>query len=953
MKLKFNLLTALMVISIVITTMPVLSAEVNTQTSDLNNYDSYFSSIKDYKDGNKEVSFSGADCTYYDDTIAERQDNYSNENNVLIWKKGRISYSFNVDSNSKYNISLKYKVINEDGLNAEIGLKIDGKTPFDNADEIAVPRYWQNATGIRKDDFGNEFSPEQIPFDGFVKKALYDDTGIVLYPYEFGLSSGTHEITLQLNSGELAISEISLCLPDNAKLTYDNIKKNYKENGYEEYNSEKIVVEGESATLKNTNSIVPKSDNTSKVLTPSSTTVSVVNHIGGSNWKNSTEEIIWTVDVPENALYKIGIMGKQDQLVNGSSYRHLRIDGYTPFSEAASLTFDYDTDWTFYEFKDKNREPYLFYLTQGKHQLSLSVTLGPQADFYSRLKDVAEELGDFYIDVVMITGESPDVNRDYELFKQIPDYYDVLQKNYDELMSLVTDVQKLTGKRGNNYTAAIKNMARVIKQMIDNSYTAQEYVKDFYSNYVTLNSWLYEMTVMPLSIDQIILAGPNNEFKEKKVNIFERIWFSAERFFVSFSNEYNSVTSDSDGKSLKIWVNWGRDQAQVLSSLIEESFTPSTGINVNLEIVNADLIKGILSNTQPDLSLHMARATPVNLAMRGALYDLSNFEDYEDIMKRFGDSAGIPYEYKNGHYALPDQQSFYLMFYRTDILSELNIEVPKTWDEFLAATAVLQRNNMNSYIPYTKIIAATTTDTGIGGLNLFASILMQHNGKFYNDEKNQSLLTSTTSLDAFKYWTDIYTQYKLPTEADFYNRFRVGTCPLGVAIYTQYTSFLQAAPEIQGRWSIALVPGMVQDDGTVKRTVSGAGTGCAILNKSEHKQEAWEFLKWWTSDDVQTRYNANVESILGAVARITTANLNAFSQMGWKTSDLDVLLAQRDEIEEIPEVPGSYYLTRAVDQAYWNVINGVSTIKDALNKWGKEANVEIARKIEEYQGEKP
>jgi ABC-type glycerol-3-phosphate transport system substrate-binding protein len=291
------------------------------------------------------------------------------------------------------------------------------------------------------------------------------------------------------------------------------------------------------------------------------------------------------------------------------------------------------------------------------------------------------------------------------------------------------------------------------------------------------------------------------------------------------------------------------------------------------------------------------------------------------------------------------------MFYRTDIFSRLNLKVPKTWNEFLENTAILQRNNMEAYIPYAKITAANTTDVGLGGLNLYATILMQNGGSVYNDDQSESLFTSSTSLHAFKYWTDMYTQYKIPTEMDFYNRFKVGTCPMGVTTYTTYTTLLQTAPEIRDRWSIALVPGTVRDDGAIDYTISGAGTGCAILNSSKNKESAWEFLKWWTSDDTQHRYNANVESVLGAVSRVTTANLEAFSKMGWDNEDLEILLEERNHIQEIPEIPGSYYLSRSVDQAYWAVINNTDTVKDAVTKWGKEANGEIKRKISEYQGE--
>ena len=292
------------------------------------------------------------------------------------------------------------------------------------------------------------------------------------------------------------------------------------------------------------------------------------------------------------------------------------------------------------------------------------------------------------------------------------------------------------------------------------------------------------------------------------------------------------------------------------------------------------------------------------------------------------------------------------MFYRTDIFKVLELEAPETWDDFLAVTAVLQRNNMASWIPYTQITASTTVNTGVGGLNLFASILQQNGAELYNKELNSCTLDSKLSLKAFTYWSEMYTKYKMPTTANFYNRFRIGTMPLGIEVYTQYTTLKQAAPEIDGRWAVAMVPGTRHADGTIDRTVSGAGTGCGILSASKNKEGAWEFLKWWTRADTQLKYNNNVESILGTVSRTATATNEAFEQMVWSAGDLKILKEQRAQIKEIPEVPGSYYVSRAVDQAFWSVVNGGESPKDALMKWSDIANNEIERKVEQYRGEK-
>ena len=172
--------------------------------------------------------------------------------------------------------------------------------------------------------------------------------------------------------------------------------------------------------------------------------------------------------------------------------------------------------------------------------------------------------------------------------------------------------------------------------------------------------------------------------------------------------------------------------------------------------------------------------------------------------------------------------------------------------------------------------------------------------------------------------------------------------PLGIEVYTMYTTLKQAAPEIDGRWSICKVPGIKNEDGTVNHTVAGAGTGCAILSSSEHKDEAWEFLKWWTDADTQLKFSNNVESILGSVSRTTTSNLDAFAKMDWDSDDFEILTAQMAEISEISEVPGSYYVSRSVDQAFWNVVNNNEAPKDSLLEWTEIANSEIKRKIEQY-----
>ncbi|MBO5745481.1 MAG: extracellular solute-binding protein [Clostridia bacterium] len=936
--------------------------------------------------------------------------------NCLAWRdnakfqqQGAVTYEITVPEDGIYNLSFTYLPLTKTGGDAdetndktstgaaELAVKIDGKILYAGLDALSLPRMFVNAgstaanpTGeIRVDTIGNQLTPEQEEYGQFVTQYAVDPVGVVAEPYKILLTAGTHKITVESVFEPIALANIVLEAPAKT-LTYEEYAA--KNTGKADYTGAAIEIEGENAWLKSTNSLVSKADNSSPDVTPNSPVKSKLNYIGNTNWQVPGETLSWIVEVPADGIYNIGMNYKQDVIIDGFTYRSISIDGEIPFEECSNLRFDYCTDWTFKKLGDK--KPYGFYLTAGKHVITMTVTLGETSEFYSRLSDIVDKIGDMYMDIIMITSDSPDPNRDYELFRQIPNFEEALLGIHTDLVKLSSDMKALSGDRSSKYISALNNMARVVNEMYENKYTAQNYVSDFYSNYTTTCSWLYEMKTMPLNLDQIQLASPTKGFKDNRASFFRSLGFGTKRFFASFTDDFTSiggsVSADAKG-SVRIWVNWGRDQTQVLSNLIQDSFTAETGIGVQLEIVNASLVNGLLAGNFPDMSLHLSRTDPVNLGMRGALYDLTNFSnkkdpkyllssegvtytdedgkeyvsyllDYESVLTRFQPTASEPYWYSDGTggdmklFALPDTQGFFIMYYRTDVFERLGIDAPETanngqgwtWNEFLDAATILQRNNMAAYVPYTKIASTTTVNAGMGSLNLFPTMLAQNKVKLYNEARNKTMLTSSEAIQAFTQWTDLYTKYGIEKQIDFYNRFRVGSAPLGIASYTTYTQLTQAAPEIQGRWKITAIPGILQEDGSVYRPIAGSGTGCSVVKRSPNKDLAWQFLCWWTSADTQLRYNNNVESILGAVSRTATANVEAFSSYSWNADDLEILLEQWGHVEELPELPGGYYVSRAVDQAYWAVLNGNDNEKDAMLEWGKVSDNEIARKIAEY-----
>lgn len=890
-----------------------------------------------------------------EDIVIALQSFVTDSNNVVIgdtikWNAegGKIETNITIPDDALYNVSISYRHFGETSNNIELSFAIDGSFGFDDCESLSLNRFWKDETSEPQvDDNGNEYSPNQVATEEFREQYLRDETGIVGEPYLFAFSKGTHTLTFEVTTGIIEIEKIVLTAPCKV-LSYSDVLKEYNDKGYEWFTGEEpVLIEGESAELKSHKMIISQSSNSSAQLTPNNPLKNVVNYIGGDNWASAGNSVIWKINVEKSGIYKFNFRYQQRGVINGVTYRDLKIDGAVPFEEAQSIPFQYTTGWSTKALEDEDGNAYGVYLEEGEHEIELVCTLGPVADLYKKLEDIVSKIGDRYIEIVMITGESPDANRDYELFKQIPDFNESMEEDREALLKLAEESEALSGSNGNQTAASFRNMARVLESMINNKYTAHNYLSDYYSSYNTISGWLSDMRSMPLSIDSIELCSEEYDCTKKVSSTMTSILFSVKRFFVSFVSNYN--TSDAEKNyDLRLWVNWGRDQSQVLNSLIKNSFTPKTGLTVKLEIVSTSIINGILSGNAPDLVLQQSRSSPVNLAMRGALVDLSEFDDFEEVLGRFQEGAAEPYYYNGGCYAVPDTQSFMVMFYRKDVLDALEIEAPETWEEYTAAAVKILRNNMQISLPYTKMNGTAAADGGVGALSLYPTLLIQNGVSIYNDERNKCNLDSAGAISVFADWTELYTDYKILKEANFYNRFRLGTMPLGIAQYNLYTQIVTAAPEISGKWGIALVPGTEKSDGTIVHSVSGAGSGASILKISENKEAAWEFIKWWTDADTQFTYSENIECVLGPTGRVMTSNVEAFSQMSWSKEDKEILLEQWNNVVEIPEVPGSYYLARSIDQAYWEVMNGKNTPKESLIKWTKVANAEIERKIKEY-----
>lgn len=945
----------------------------------LQSYDDYMSDKDGFNSADKEIvveadTFASTKGATVKKLATFKPENGEARTSVIKWtnESGSALYNVDVPADGLYNVKFIYYALPSRNNPVSLGIKVDGKYLFEGSKEFELPRIFVDkevetvdadgnkvTSTVRTDGIGNEFAAEQIEYYAFQEAYFNDSTGLQAAPYTLALTKGTHTIEIESVAEPFVLDAFVLAPPKEYK-PYSEISASY-DSSLNATDVDTIKIEGEDANFKSTYSLVAQYDQSDPSVSSkngSNPYLTRINYIGDVNWASPGQRLTWNVNVPKAGYYKLAFRYQQAQVLNGNSYRRLMINGEVPFAEADNMCFNYDLDWKHMVFGDEEGNPYLVYFKEGPNTISMEVNLGELTETVNELKEVVYSIGVLYRDMIKITGETPDNNRDYALHEQIPNFIEKLEEYKNELNRIAAKTEELAGQAGGTNATTIRGLSEVLENMYVHKYVAHQYKTLFYNNYTSVSALVYSMMEMGLNIDYIEIAAPDAELVDPAAGWWEQTSYSVQRFLSSFSADYNNISGDLEtDKNITIWANWGRDQIRVLNNIIQSSFTPQTGIGVNLKMSNASYVQAILSGKGPDCSLHMARSEPVNLALRGAMVDLTKFSDYDKVMERFmTKDAALPFTFDNdstddipaGVYALPDTLNFYMLFYRTDVFEEYGLTPPTTWDEFLEVSSTLYRNNIQASLPYTQITTAAMVNAGVGSLSILPTLIMQMGGKIYKEDGSATMLTSATSIQAFEFWTDFFNEYKFPVTADFFNRFRVGTMPMGIQNYTMYIQLTMAAPEITGKWKMVPIPGFESEDGTINNCQAGSGTGCGILKVSKNPDLGWEFLKWWTSAETQLNYSNNCESILGVSGRVATANPEALKQMGWDKDSLNSLIEQWKRMQEVPEIPGSYYTARSIDQAYWNVVNNGQNAKDMMIKWADISDAEIARKRAQY-----
>lgn len=874
---------------------------------------------------------------------------------ALIWDDKCNSYSWNVDipEDAVYEISISYMASDNDSVPVMRSILTDGRLPFHEAGNFLLPRVFTESENVTLNPDGDEISPVLKQKKAWQTVKVRDLSAAVERPLKFFLAKGEHKISIAYSTCDIFLSGVELVPPEKIP-SYEE----YFALASGNYKGGKLTIEAETAPERSMPSL-RRGSSGSPDVSPFEPGKVVQNMIGGWYWRKPHDMITYTIDVPDNGYYKLVLNSRQDAVYSAAVFRQITIDGKVPFKEVSAYKFDHTGNRYRHVAIGKNEdEPYLFYLTRGKHSLGFSVVLGEYSDVIDAVYQLGDRLAKQYREIVAVAGINPDPYYDYELGEKIPQTIEAMQVSVDDLKNIAAMAEAVSGRTA--ATSSLEAHAGELKAMLEDLETLPGKLNSIYNIQSSIISFAEEISVGPLALDCLYLMDPDEPVPDRKGSAWDSLRAFVMEFIRSFTKNYDATTNTGEiaQDEIEVWIANSREYGELLQRLSSDKFTKETGIKVKVNILPAGSVSAgglsplmltVISGDQPDVVVGSDGSSPVDLAIRDAAVDMREYEDFDEIYSRFlpGTFEGVTYN--GGIYAVPLTMDLPVLLYRTDIMSELGLKVPETWDELTQNTFPSLKQSQYDFYLSSGVGSSSAAGTAGPAFMNFSMFLYQHGGDLYTQDGLSSLLDSDAAYRAFKQWTELYIRFDIDVQADLLNHFRKGDIPLAMGTLYDYSRIRFAAPELQGRWGIAQIPGIRSEDGRIDRTAAGSITTNIIFdNGNTRKHNAFRYLDWWMTADIQKQFASEIEMIAGPESRWYSANLEAFQALSWSSEDIETIMDWTPFFRIQRNVLGGYLTSRTIYNSWTETVLNKKPAREQLEKAYKETTMEMQRKQKEY-----
>lgn len=300
---------------------------------------------------------------------------------------------------------------------------------------------------------------------------------------------------------------------------------------------------------------------------------------------------------------------------------------------------------------------------------------------------------------------------------------------------------------------------------------------------------------------------------------------------------------------------WGLPEEVLVQEQLEAAFEADhPNIDVQLDHVSiagdfaANMLTQIAGGNPPDV-FYLGEALVPSFANRGVLLDLTPFVERDGVdLSQYWEPTVDPVVDSEGHmWAFPKDNTPFMIYYNKRMFDEAGVAHPDvdwTWDEFVATAQQL------------------TTDTdgdgdidqwGIGADTWWApyiATIYGNGGSVLNEDQSECLLTEPAATEAIQALANLLTGENAVSPSP------EALTDMGVGTIDLFRSG-QTAMFMAGRWGSFFIRELEDPWGAVPYPYISTPSNITLFVNlvipatSAHPEEAWEFVKFVTSEQGQ------------------------------------------------------------------------------------------------------
>jgi len=317
-----------------------------------------------------------------------------------------------------------------------------------------------------------------------------------------------------------------------------------------------------------------------------------------------------------------------------------------------------------------------------------------------------------------------------------------------------------------------------------------------------------------------------------------------------------------DKVELTYW-NWAPHIDEIVA--IWNDANPDIHVTVSRAAGAAEIVQKLsaahTAGNPPDVTNVTYQDLPA-LVVNGLVADMTaEMASYKDIIEPV---AWDLVTFGGTTWATPQGTSPMMLFYRKDILAEMGIEPPKTWEDFESAALAVRAADPDKYLAHFPS----------GDPGLFAALTHQVGAQWWQLDGDQWTIgiNSEAAKDVARYWERLVAEDAVSTMQTWSPEWGAamadGTLLGFVSAVWAPPLIANLAPDTKGDWGVVPLPRWSEGIGSELAGGVMGGSATAVSSLSKHPEEAKKFAIWIT----------NAEEALSAYVRLMNiwpANLDA------------------------------------------------------------------------------